>query len=335
MSKHWRSQGIALPDLLILLIILLAVGCLWYASGFWIDANVASVAEKDKLLEAAGQFGDKFGAINSLFSGFAFAAIVFTIILQNRELQSTKKAMVEQSKTTNSQRFDNTFFQLLSLHNEITANLTDLQNSGRNSFLSFHERLIKSDPDFAAFGALSKLKREQIRQLIDSKTAGHTNIPDSLKGQLEDADISNIEASLETGLACFHNYLDNSVDMHERKLKNAYTAAAVIHIDKYSHYFRNLYHILRFIKESNLIPDSDRSMYVKIVRSQLSEIELVALFYNSLSQVTLPGREEMELGHPKMGKLLAEFDILQNMSPRSIIHPSHKTIFNTNNGVQK
>lgn len=33
-----------------------------------------------------GQFGDLFGVVNSLFSGLAFAALVFTIHLQRKEL---------------------------------------------------------------------------------------------------------------------------------------------------------------------------------------------------------------------------------------------------------
>lgn len=33
-----------------------------------------------------GQFGDMFGAINSLFSGLAFAGVIFTIYLQREEL---------------------------------------------------------------------------------------------------------------------------------------------------------------------------------------------------------------------------------------------------------
>jgi hypothetical protein len=33
-----------------------------------------------------GQFGDMFGAVNALFSGLAFAGIVYTILLQRKEL---------------------------------------------------------------------------------------------------------------------------------------------------------------------------------------------------------------------------------------------------------
>lgn len=34
-----------------------------------------------------GTFGDQFGAVNALFSGLAFAGLIYTIILQRRDLE--------------------------------------------------------------------------------------------------------------------------------------------------------------------------------------------------------------------------------------------------------
>lgn len=42
----------------------------------------------------SGVFGDTFGAINALFSGLAFAGIVFTLIIQRRE-QAAQRAELE------------------------------------------------------------------------------------------------------------------------------------------------------------------------------------------------------------------------------------------------
>ena len=36
---------------------------------------------------ARGQFGDMFGSVNSLFSGLAFAVLIYTIYLQRKELR--------------------------------------------------------------------------------------------------------------------------------------------------------------------------------------------------------------------------------------------------------
>lgn len=43
--------------------------------------------------EKSGSFGDTFGAINSLFSSLAFGALIYTIILQSRELKLQREEL--------------------------------------------------------------------------------------------------------------------------------------------------------------------------------------------------------------------------------------------------
>ena len=43
--------------------------------------------------DKSGTFGDTFGAINSLFSALAFAALIYTIILQSQELKLQKNEL--------------------------------------------------------------------------------------------------------------------------------------------------------------------------------------------------------------------------------------------------
>lgn len=314
-------------DFILLAIILFIVFYIWKAGWSWIDENINATGATESASAARGQFGDKFGAINALFAGFAFAGIIFTIFLQNREIHQTKQMLEEQLKDSNKKRFDSTFFQLLSLHNEITSKLKDLELEGRQAFLSFNTRLIKSDIDYPAYSALKKLGKDEIRRLRDSR-----QINDETKQKLDQADISNLESSLETGPACCDTFLDDSLEFQEQKFKTAYTKAAEIHVDNYSHYFRNLYHTLLFVKESGLIEESERPRYAKIIRSQLSEPELLTLLYNSLTKIELSGRESIELGYPKMGRLLYDFDILQNLPERSILHSSYLKIFRKNYG---
>jgi hypothetical protein len=41
-----------------------------------------------------GTFGDLFGAVNALFSGLAFAALIYTIILQREEIKQNREEIV-------------------------------------------------------------------------------------------------------------------------------------------------------------------------------------------------------------------------------------------------
>lgn len=323
----------AFRDLCVLIFVLLAVCVMWYSAWQWIDKNITVPVEASSIKNQAGpkadttaeefalrgQFGDKFGAVNALFSGFAFATIIFTIFLQRRDLRETHQAMA-------NERFDSTFFQLLQVHITIAEKVV-LRSGfvGHQAFKAFNDQFISSDPDFAAFGALQKLDRDQIRLIIDNGKVSRELFP-----ALDDADVSNLIEARASGVSAFNNHLDTSMEMHERKVIAAYTKASSAYIDEFSHYFRNLYHLLKFIDESDTIFQAEKVRYSRFVRSQLSQVELVAIFYNCVSKIELPGREKMELGHPKMGRLVQRYDLLQNLNPRGLMHPIHKEIFEQN-----
>ncbi|MGO4953090.1 hypothetical protein [Paenibacillus sp. S25] len=79
-------------------IVLIALGIfgVWAGSGWaintWINASYR------------GTFGDMFGAVNALFSGLAFAGLIYTISVQRDELQEQKKAIEMQTEELALQR---------------------------------------------------------------------------------------------------------------------------------------------------------------------------------------------------------------------------------------
>src|SRR5688572_3097888 len=67
-----------------LVVLLVSVLAVWFVSAIVIDRHIPSSAQDAEAKR--GQFGDKFGAVNSLFSGLAFACLVYATFLQRREL---------------------------------------------------------------------------------------------------------------------------------------------------------------------------------------------------------------------------------------------------------
>lgn len=85
----------------------------------------------------------------------------------------------------------------------------------------------------------------------------------------------------------------------------------------FSHYFRNLYRIIKFIHASTSI---DKQSYADILRAQLSTYELLLLFYNCLSP----------FGMEKMKPFVEEYQLLKNISDNLLIDLDHKKIFSSN-----
>lgn len=208
--------------------------------------------------------------------------------LQRAELSETRKVFQEQSETLKIQRFENTFFQLLSLHHE----LVDKLNFNRTGLFGQKEMLEKR-------GVLSKAFEDLENKFKYSNHFWETDEFEEEKSKL------NIPETIEVAE-------NRMIKTYKEFYFNDYKQIL-------SHYFRNVYHIFKFIFTSELIQKSKKQFYASLVRAQLSSDELYIILYNSLHQ---------GLGYPNFLFLIKEFEIMQNFDFRIVEkHPYHKEIF--------
>jgi len=96
-------------------------------------------------IDKAGVFGDSFGILTSIFSGLAFAGVIWTVLSQLEELSITRDQLKNQG-------IENAFFQMLALHNQILNDIDlsketvngIIRTNGRDAINIFVERLIKN-----------------------------------------------------------------------------------------------------------------------------------------------------------------------------------------------
>lgn len=119
-----------LIDVFSILVLAGTIILVWATYPAWIG-NFFLIPSDEKLQGVLGTFGDSFGALNTLFSGLAFSGIIISIFLQSKELKETRgeikaqgKQFKLQTEALTKQIFENTFFQLLHLHNEITQSIS-------------------------------------------------------------------------------------------------------------------------------------------------------------------------------------------------------------------
>ena len=198
-----------------------------------------------------GTFGDMFGAVNALFSGLAFAGLIVTLIMQheelglqrkelaqtNKELEAQREEFADQNKTMKIQRFENTLFNMLSLHQDIVNGLYYVPKDGADRTPESKGRYV--------FDVFYNTKITDFGDGYNSQVYG-------IEGVIRQE--NNPEA-----------YLD------------------VSEISIFDNYFRHLYRMFKYIDVSPLIDDSERYDYACIVRAQLSDCELLMLFYNALN----------------------------------------------------
>ncbi|KFE97073.1 putative phage abortive infection protein [Chryseobacterium luteum] len=66
-----------------------------------------------------GTFGDMFGGANALFTGLSVIGLLYTILLQRKDLKHQQEQLELQNKATLLQNFETTFFNLINVHHQI------------------------------------------------------------------------------------------------------------------------------------------------------------------------------------------------------------------------
>jgi hypothetical protein len=109
--------------------ILIFVGILIFIVGGWLLSPEILNRYANEWSEK-GTIGDSFGAVNALFSGLAFAGLIFAILLQRKELklqreelEETRVVFQKQSDILHTQTYEATFFRLVEDHRQLIQGL--------------------------------------------------------------------------------------------------------------------------------------------------------------------------------------------------------------------
>jgi len=240
---------------------LVVVGLLAIIPGVWrmfSEANDWKTATTLSNLSALG--GYLQGAVQSLWSlaAFLFIYVAFLgqmeqmkqqakqfeleqkqdseqILQQQIELADQRQQLRIQNESIKLQSFENSFFQLLNLHNQNASEMRHVDPVNKQEFFgrACFEKWYKDAPVFR---------------------------------MVEDEPIM---------LSSLERY-QSVVDQHANEL---------------GQYFRNLYHVIKYVNESDALNNDDpaidyknRRRYTTLARATLSQFELALLFYNGLTE---------------------------------------------------
>ncbi len=197
----------------------------------------------------AGEFGDFFGGtLNPFLTFLTFMGLLITIVLQQSELRETRRELKRSATALESQ-----------------LKGTALQNFEATFFqmLTLHNTIVNSLDVKLRSGDGTARGRDAFKEMYSS-----------LNDRYKEAKIRNTEL------------MDDEPSAEITNLKNAWARMWDEHQSNLGHYLRYLFNIIRFVDESGdeqigFIPNKAR--YMKLLRAQLSEHELMMLFYNGLT----------------------------------------------------
>lgn len=246
------------------------------------SVRISSTEDLASMAAYLGTRGDYYGGIlNPIFAFFSFIALIYTVHLQIKELglsrEEFRKSVSTQEKSEKAlsqQAFENTFFNMLSLHNEITKN-------------------IELDADDLVDLIFNKEHhKDEFKGRILNLSRDHTMV----KSHKLNAKTNRQAISFIAKIISFKNDAYDTPKKRYKKIQDNRN-------DILGHYFRNLFQIMKFVDEYNDV-ELGKTKYTKLLRAQLSSFELVVLFFNCLENVVDNG---------EFAALLIKYEILKHI----------------------
>ncbi|WNL28149.1 putative phage abortive infection protein [Arcobacter cryaerophilus gv. pseudocryaerophilus] len=260
--EEWFAVISMIGGLLIFISALVAYSNNYNEPAFNIKYSVESI-DNENSVESLGQFGDFLGGtLNPIFAFLSYCLLLITIKIQNKSLKTSQEeleltrmelsksatALQEQSNSIKIQNFENTFFNMINLHNEVIRNIKINTNMKfypekeypYNAFLSTDSFIKSNEFDYGKYAINTIVQRLDTFSSECSKYKLFNHIYNS----------------------CYENIQ--------------------IHLGQY---FENIYEIFNFIYSNKSLNYNQKKMYVNLFRAQFSSMELRLLFYHCASNL--------------------------------------------------
>ncbi|CAD0220328.1 putative phage abortive infection protein [Chryseobacterium sp. JV274] len=206
-----------------------------------------------------GLFGDMFGASNALFTGLSFVGVIIAILLQRQELQlqrneleltrkemeQTRDEFVTQNYTLKLQQFENTFFQMLKMLNDIVK----------------RQKYYERDQFFGG---------EEVFDIIFKNyySAKHNYVATKL--ELDDLEAFYDETRVKSE---FKN-------LSKTEILTIYRESSQLMDKKLIPYFSHINSMLKLLSDSEI---KNKEVYSSILKSQLNDSELRFIFFKCVT----------------------------------------------------
>lgn len=236
--------------------------------------------------ERIGPYGDFVaGSTVPILTFISFLAVVITLRMQNKQLDMQKDQLEMQRK------------ELRNSIEEMKAQRMEFEDQNKTLKVQRFEN---------TFFQMVNLHHD----IVNAMSARSGGVGAEMTGR------KSFEALYTALEARYRGLINNSSQYENYKNKSFSDQIQILWNGFYSnnenvlgHYFRNLYRIIKYIDETNLIDSFDeKKVYIGIIRAQLSSTELRFLLHNSLGS-----------HGEKFLILMYKYDLLDNLNINKLI----------------
>lgn len=265
--------------------------------------------------QVRGQIGDSFGLLNTLFAGFAFAVLIITILLQNQQIKFQQQEIINAKEDNDLENLENKFFRLIDLQNKILDQILIFDRDGKENRGSQAFKIILEEIEYLYKIFTDKIRNfdeERLKKLLTEKFVDHY-----WPKEFGDEETHEFKASFAIEWIISH---DKSLKNEDYKLRLIYYAIFHKYHSEIGHYFRHLYHILKYLNTRESQEKNKKDSYNKyrayadILQAQMSSSELLVLFFNGLC-------------FKRMRIFLYHYKFLENLASDFLLNERHTDLY--------
>ena len=234
---------------------------------FYSEWTWSNIIDEEKL----GQFGDFTGGLIGTLLAFTASLLYFIALKeQQKDVRTNQKSLDSQIE-------------------EFRNQVSELQESRRVSEKQLDAMSLQQfENHFYAYFSIY----QKVKDFIYSSNGGNITITDFLEKLNDEIKNNALRKQTES-----KGYLIT---------KKSYEKLFVMYRNQFAHYFRTLYRLVEIVVSccAPKLDDRTKMKYIKIIRSQLSDSELLLIHYNCMSDYAENSRN-----------LFYEYNLMKHLSP--------------------
>lgn len=247
--------------------------------------NILISTQSELNKDVAGFISGIVGVFFTITTSFL---LFLTLNYQREEFNKTQLTLA-------TQQFETTFFNMLSMLNEIRGAISGSFNWG----IGYREEYVSNS-------FLSKF-------LDNLNSCYKMYLKNDDKGKRLDQLLSKASEN--------KIFSPTELEMIQEEIDDLYQKHYSIYQNQLGHYFRYIYNIIKFTID-NRLKEKDERKYIDLLQAQLSNDELALIFYNALSRNGLNSSKK-----PQFKEWLEDYQFLENLNDESLIDRRHHVLY--------
>lgn len=269
--------------------------------------------------EFLGDYGSFLGGVIGSITSLVTVYLVYqTFKLQKKLLKSQKKELKKTQDQLKRQQFETVFFNMLNMINTIGSAFPSI--SSKSFFMHFMDELKLN------YTPVNETSSHDIyNKIIQALDERH-----SLGLFKEGSKFRDVNKDLiPNGKMIFQEWRRKDIRNEQEYIGELYLQLFYLNNSELSHFFRYIHGTVIYIIEEREIY-GDESKYINMIQSQLTNHQLLVMFYNCLSTVSLTRKRE-----PRIKNLFDKYEMFHNLPIQLLIRPNHQDFYPNTNFKQK